>query len=61
MYLAKKARPISFHETEEVHVNAYSSAYVSRFRYKQISDEFMYMQLLADTYENGGLIDMPQT
>ena len=57
--LALKQRPISFHDTTEVSVNSYSSAYVSRFKTRPVEDEFEYMQLLATSYEEGGLIDLP--
>ena len=42
-FLAKKSRSISFHETKEIAVNDYSSAYVSRFKYRSAEDEFEYM------------------
>ena len=40
-------------------MNSYSSAYVSRFKTRPVEDEFEYMQLLATSYEEGGLIDLP--
>ena len=59
-FLAKEIRPISFHDTREVSVNDLSSAYVSRFLKRSVRDEFEYMQILATSYEEGGLIDLPQ-
>ena len=33
---------------------------MSRFLTRSVEDEFEYMQILATSYEEGGLIDMPQ-
>lgn len=43
-YLLGEARDVYFHEPEHI----------------EVTDELAYLQSRADTYENGGLIDMAQ-
>ena len=65
VYLAKKARSISFYDTKTLGVDELSdgvdNTFLGAYLNKSPANEFEYMQLVAETYENGGLIDLPQT